>query len=98
MYENYVLNAKQPYKPDDEVISLLGLSKEKAATITFYKPVGCEDCVNGYKGRLAIFEIMEMTNEIAKLTIEKADASVIRQQAVADGMTLLIQDGIRKIA
>jgi general secretion pathway protein E len=89
--------SKQPYKPDDEVLRLLGLSKEKAAAITFYKPVGCEDCVNGYKGRLAIFEIMEMTNEIGKLTIEKADASVIRRQAIADGMTLLIQDGIRKI-
>jgi general secretion pathway protein E len=89
--------SKQPYKPDDEVLRLLGLSKEKAAAITFYKPVGCEECVNGYKGRLAIFEIMEMTNEVAKLTIEKADASVIRRQAVADGMTLLIQDGIRKI-
>lgn len=89
---------KKPFKPDDEVIRLLGLTKEKAATITFYKPVGCEDCVNGYKGRLAIFEVMEMTNDIAKLTIEKADASVIRRQAIADGMTLLIQDGIAKIA
>lgn len=89
--------SKQPYTPDDEVLRLLGLSKEKAAKITFYKPVGCEDCVNGYKGRLAIFEVMEMTNDVAKLTIEKADASVIRRQALADGMTLLIQDGIAKI-
>ena len=89
--------SKQPYKPDDEVLRLLGLSREKAASITFYKPVACEDCMNGYKGRLAIFEIMEMTHDIAKLTIEKADASLIRRQAIADGMTLLIQDGIRKI-
>lgn len=88
---------KQPYKPDAEVLRLLGLSKEKAASITFYKAVGCEDCVNGYKGRLAIFEVMEMSNEIAKLTIEKADASVLRKEAIAEGMTLLLQDGIAKI-
>ena len=51
----------------------------------------------GYKGRLAIFEIMEMTPEIAQLTMERADTNTLRKQAIADGMTLLVQDGIRKI-
>ena len=60
--------------------------------------MGCQECnKTGYRGRLAIFEIMEMTPEIAQLTMERADTNVLRKQAIADGMTLLIQDGLRKI-
>lgn len=88
---------KQHYKPDDDVLKLLGIPKKQAASIIFYKPGGCDECVNGYKGRVAIFEIMEMTNEIAKLTIAKADMAIIRRQAMSEGMTLLVQDGVRKI-
>ncbi len=89
---------KQSYHPSAELLRSIGLSPEQAQKIIFYKAVGCEECNNtGYKGRLAVFEVMEMSNEIARLTVEKADMSVIRKQAVADGMTLLIQDGIEKI-
>lgn len=89
---------KSKYIPDSELIKNLGLTEKEAKAIEFYKPNGCEECNNtGYKGRLAIFEIMEMTPGIAKLTMEKADASVIKNQAVKDGMTVLLDDGIRKI-
>lgn len=60
--------------------------------------MGCEECNStGYKGRLPVFEIMEMTPGVARLTMERADSSLIRNQAVKDGMTLLLDDGIRKI-
>lgn len=88
---------KKDAPPNPEVLALLGLSAQDAERMTFYKAVGCEDCVNGYRGRLAIFEIMMMSHEIGRLTIEKADMSVLRKQAMAEGMTLLVQDGIRKI-
>ena len=89
---------KQPYKPDPELLHNMHIPESKSHTMTFYKAVGCEECnETGYKGRLAVFEIMPMSNEIAKLTIEKSDMSVLRKQAVAEGMTLLIQDGIAKI-
>jgi general secretion pathway protein E len=91
-------NCKKPYKPSLDVLRSIGLSEKDAHDITFYQAVGCAECLNlGYKGRLAIYELMQMTNEIAKLTIERADTSRLRKQAVADGMTLLIQDGLRKI-
>ena len=90
---------KEKYQPTKELLASIGLTPQEAAGITFYKSVGCHDCNNtGFKGRLAIFEIMEMTNEIARLTIERADTNRLRQQAQADGMTLLLQDGVRKIA
>lgn len=91
-------NCKKPYKPSVDVLRSIGLSEKDALGITFYQAVGCEECLKlGYKGRLAIYELMQMTNDIAKLTIERADTSRLRKQAVADGMTLLIQDGLRKI-
>ena len=89
---------KQAYKPTAEVIKRLGLNPQEAAKITFYKAVGCEECGGtGYKGRLPIFEVMEMSDAIAQLTMERADTTQLRKQAIKDGMTLLIQDGIRKI-
>jgi len=91
-------NCKEIYQPTEELIESLGLSKAEAKKIKFYKAVGCEECNGtGYKGRLAVFEIMEMTDGIARLTMEKADTSRIQDQAIKDGMILLIDDGIRKI-
>lgn len=89
---------KKKYKPTPEEIESLGITQAQADTITFYQAVGCEECGNtGYKGRIAIFEIMEMTNEVAKLTMERADMAIIRKEAIAQGMTMLVQDGLRKI-
>jgi general secretion pathway protein E len=91
-------NCKQKYIPSDELIKSLGLTHKEAEKITFYQAVGCEHCNNtGYKGRMAIFEMMRMTPETGKLTMERADTSRIRKQAVQDGMIMLIQDGIRRI-
>jgi len=89
---------KKAYHPSAELLARIGISPEEAKHITFYEPVGCEKCnETGYRGRLAIFEIMEMTEGIAHLTMERADTGKIRDQAIKDGMTTLIQDGIRKI-
>jgi general secretion pathway protein E len=89
---------KEAYHPDAETLRRLGISEKKAGKITFYRAVGCEECsTTGYRGRLPIFEIMKMSNSIAQLTMERADAARIQRQAIADGMTLLIDDGIRKI-
>jgi general secretion pathway protein E len=89
---------KRRYKPTDTELKTIGLTRVEADTITFYEPVGCEECTNtGYKGRMAIFEVMEMSGEVAKLTMDRADMLIIRKQAMADGMTLLVTDGIRKI-
>lgn len=91
-------SCKQVYKPTKELLTSIGLTEQEAEKITFYKPVGCEECSNtGYKGRIALFELMAMTSGIAKLTIDRADTALLRRQAIADGMTLLVQDGLRKI-
>jgi general secretion pathway protein E len=88
---------KKQFKPDAAMIKSLGLTEKEAQKITFYQAVGCNICSSGYKGRLPIFEIMQMSPTIARLTIERTDSNRIRQAAMKEGMTLLIQDGIEKI-
>ncbi len=90
--------SKEAYTPDPALFKSLGITAAQAKGVTFYKPVGCPECnYTGYKGRLAIFEIMQMSPAIARLTLEQADANQIRQTAIKEGMTLLMQDGFEKI-
>jgi type IV pilus assembly protein PilB len=72
----------------------LPIFNEKAYTL--YKGEGCSDCVDGYKGRLGIYEIFEMNKEIEKLLLKEATTSEIQQQAQKDGMLTMQQDGIMK--
>ncbi len=89
---------KRQFKPSAELLERIGLTSEQAQKITFYEPVGCDECSeSGYKGRLPIFEVMEMSDEVARLTMERANTSVIRKAAKRDGMKELIEDGLEKI-
>jgi len=89
---------KKAYHPDAELLKRVGVTTKDAKQITFYEPVGCDECnKTGYKGRVAIFEVMEMTPDIAKLTMERSETGLIRNQAVKDGMTMLLHDGLRRI-
>ncbi|NVL91420.1 MAG: GspE/PulE family protein [Desulfobacterales bacterium] len=65
--------------------------------LTLYRPKGCEKCQNtGYKGRTGLFEILAGTSQMQSLIQSKAKMEEIREQAIADGMATLMQDGIRK--
>jgi type II secretory ATPase GspE/PulE/Tfp pilus assembly ATPase PilB-like protein len=91
-------DCKEKYTPTAAMLGRFGLSEKQAHKITFYKAVGCDQCLNsGYRGRIAVFEVMEMSDRIGQKTIERADTASIRREAVKEGMTQLIQDGLRKI-
>ncbi len=91
-------HCKKAYHPNIELLEKIGVSAKEAKEIKFYEPVGCDECnQTGYRGRVAIFEIMEMTQAIAKLTMERSETGIIREQAIKDGMIPLIKDGIRRI-
>ncbi|MBP6981286.1 type II/IV secretion system protein [Candidatus Gracilibacteria bacterium] len=63
----------------------------------FYEAVGCAECENiGYRGRVGIYEILEITNSVKKLIIDGASATIINEAAIVDGMISLEQDGIIK--
>ncbi|MCL4380628.1 type II secretion system ATPase GspE [Candidatus Dependentiae bacterium] len=86
---------KQPYSPTKAELASLGITSNKP--LTFYKPIGCAECSDGYRGRLAIFEVMRMTPELAQMTMLRSDTGTITKAAIADGMTTLLADGIQKI-
>jgi type IV pilus assembly protein PilB len=71
---------------------------EAAFDIEAYEPVGCARCSHtGYKGRVGMYEVMTLSDEIRALTIDRASADVIRATAVQQGMRLLRDDGLEKV-
>ncbi len=88
----------------DEYIEEYGQGDPEAAGIryspepTLYRTVGCDACSNtGYKGRLGIHELVEGTKPIKEMIKKQAQTRDLLNQAVADGMTTLKQDGIAKV-
>lgn len=66
--------------------------------IRIYHGKGCKIChYTGYAGRIAIFEVLEITTPIRKLITERNDASAIEKQAIAEGMKTMLDDGLEKI-
>lgn len=71
--------------------------KELWMSIKFVKGKGCVKCRNeGYKGRAGIFEVLEITDSIAKLINTNATSDVIENQSVAEGMNTMMEDGLVK--
>ena len=102
-------NCKEAYHPDESEYEALvreydeELFKKKlnipySGELMLYRPVGCEQCNNtGYRGRMGIHELLVATDGIKTLITSRAPMSEIRDQAIAEGMTTLKQDGIEKI-
>ncbi len=100
-------NCSEKYEPPAEALQemkkVLGPLYESYVSQLGGKPVmltrgrKCEKCgETGYKGRVAIFEVLKVTEKIGKLILERAPAIQIEQAAVADGMVLMEQDGYLK--
>ncbi|MBX3363815.1 MAG: Flp pilus assembly complex ATPase component TadA [Phycisphaeraceae bacterium] len=83
-------------EPDPKHMFLVGLTDEHRPKIM--KGAGCPQCVNtGYRGRKAIFEMMQMNSQIRDLAFHKAQVADIRKAALASGMRPLVEDGRVKI-
>jgi len=91
---------KESYVPSDEELSAARWPHEDLARPTrLFKPVGCRSCANtGYRGRLAITEVMPVSEEIERLTVSHAPATEIAKVALAEGMITLRDDGLSKVA
>jgi len=81
-----------------QMVRLLGFTEDELAGKTFKRGAGCKRCNNtGFRGRLGIFELMTMTNEIRELAFNRAPTSQIRRAAKAAGMQTLLDDGKSKV-
>ncbi len=90
-------NCKEEYEPTKEELLLVGLEPGKVDG-PLYKGKGCAECRNtGYKGRLAIFEMIPMARELRKLVFDNANEDEIRQTALDNGMTTLRDAGLERV-
>ncbi|GBC64056.1 type II secretion system protein GspE [Desulfonema ishimotonii] len=87
---------KEPYVPDDVMLQGVGITPEQLRTHTIYRAKGCPDCFHtGYKGRVAILEIMVMDENLKSVVLKTYDSNVIKRQA--KNMVTLRQDGVQKV-
>ena len=76
----------------------IGFSEEEAREIKIYRGTGCKNCNNtGYKGRIGLYEVMEITDELRELIIIGASAMELRRKAIELGMITLRESGLFKL-
>ena len=91
-------NCSEAYTPTELELRALNLKPEQLEQANFRKGHGCDRCRGtGYKGRMGIFEICVLDDEIRRMVNEKMSVSMIRQRARDLGMRTLREDGLRKV-
>ena len=89
-------NCKEEYTPTAEELKLVGLERDRVKGSLFHGK-GCTECRNtGYRGRLAIFEMIPMARNLRKLVYENANEDDIRQTALENGMVTLREAGLTR--
>src|SRR6185437_13567963 len=93
------VKCKQPdHEPDEMWLRLVGIKQADLKGKQIFKPHGCDNCAGtGFRGRIGIFEMMTMNNEIRELAFNRAPTNKIRKVALATGMKSLLLDGRKKI-
>lgn len=94
-------HCKEPYEVSREVVISTGISEKEigdASKVTFWRGKGCHECSNtGYRGRLACYEVMEITDKIRELILDRASTHIVKQSAVESGMITLRQAALKKV-
>lgn len=86
---------KEPYRASPEVLEKLNI-KADTGRATFYQGKGCSSCLNtGYKGRIALIEVLELSPKIKSLILEDAQEYKIREEARREGMNTLRENGMQ---
>jgi general secretion pathway protein E len=93
-------DCRKSYKPHPEQLRELGIKEESFRKIgqSFYRGTGCTKCRNtGYRGRLGIHELLEMSEGLKNTILESSDSDSIKKQALKEKMITLRRDGVNKI-
>jgi general secretion pathway protein E len=87
---------KEPYIPDDIMLEGIGITHDQLQDHTLYRARGCSACFHtGYRGRVAILEIMELDDRLKSVVLKTYDSNIIKNEA--KGMVTLRQAGVDKI-
>ena len=89
---------REPSPVPPAALVKIGFTPEEAAEVVPHKGRGCETCNHtGYKGRVGLYEVMEITDELRELVLVGASALELRRKAIEEGMITLRRSGLRKI-
>jgi type IV pilus assembly protein PilB len=91
---------KQTYAPEESELIEAGYPESRIRDLgVFFRASGCQSCSNtGYRGRIGLYEVMPMTEEIERLTVDRASSETVKRVAVEQGMYTLRDDGLHKAA
>jgi type IV pilus assembly protein PilB len=91
-------NCRRQYTPPSETLRSLNIAEGDAASIPFYKAVGCDQCNHtGYRGRIGIYEVMKVTDKLRRLIAARVSEDQVREAALGGGMVSLGEDGLAKV-
>ncbi len=91
-------DCKQEHSHPPEALIEVGFTADEAKSLKTYKGTGCSTCNHtGYKGRIGLYEVLEITDEIRELILIGASALELRKKAIDDGMITLRESGLHKI-
>jgi type IV pilus assembly protein PilB len=89
---------KRLYHPNDAELTESGLRPEVYRTHPFYLNVGCDACNHtGYRGRTAIHELLDLSDNIREMIVERRPGSEVRRAAEAEGLTSLRESALQKV-
>jgi type IV pilus assembly protein PilB len=89
---------KRAYRPTDEELLESGLLPGEHGAATFYMSVGCDACNHtGYRGRTAIHELLDLTDNIREMIVERRPGSEVRRAAESEGLTGLRESALQKV-
>lgn len=91
-------NCKQPHTPDEKLLNSLGIRSDQTLDANFMKGAGCPKCNStGFRGRVGVFEMFTMTEELQQMVYEDASLVALRGKSREMGMRTMREDGIRKV-
>jgi type IV pilus assembly protein PilB len=89
---------RRPYHPSETDLAESGLRPEEHRDLTFYANVGCDACNHtGYRGRTAIHELLDLSDNIREMIVERRPGSEVRRSAEAEGLTSLRESALKKV-
>jgi type IV pilus assembly protein PilB len=92
------MECREPVKVHPQLLIDLGIPPDEVKSFPVYKGKGCSLCNNtGYKGRVGLYEVMPMREEVKELVLSRASTSEVKKEAIRLGMKTLRQSGIAKI-
>ena len=81
-----------------EALQKAGFREEQLNGLKIYAPIGCDNCTNGYKGRVGIYQVMPISEEMGRLIMEECNSMQLQKQAQIEGVADLRESGLKKVA